>query len=273
MTDLSDPGAAFMAAADGGEAPPASPPADAAPPAEPAAPAASPPAAAEEGDKAGEDRGPVPWGEHKKATDEAARYRTQLRAYEEAFSAWNPDDAQVLLQAVSVAGRLAAEGRTAEAAGVYREIAKVLGPEAAEAVADAVDEQADDDGDDELVTKADMERVLAEREEQREYEAGVQREMRAIREAADELGFDAQSEEWAEVLALAATFHDGDVRAAASALKAREQAAIDRYLESKKETARKTPRVASGSNPAPASEAPKDIDDASDKLRAFLDSQ
>lgn len=274
---MSEAGAAFMAAGDapegdaGAEPPsaPAAPEAEAAPPGpkanEAAAPAATP-------DPEGEDKGPVPWGEHKKARDEAARYRTELRRYEESFGRWAPEDADVLLQAVGAVAELLAAGESDKAGQVFRAIADQFGEETANQVAQAGQQQADDD--DELLTRAEMMQLLAEREAASAYEMGVQQHMADLQRTAGELGYDPHSEEWAVVLSEAINLHDGDVRAAAEAIKNREQAAIDRYLAGKRSAADGIPSVVgNGAAPAAASDAPGKIDDASERLRAFLDTQ
>lgn len=273
---VSDAGAAFMAAEPGAEPEaPETPRTEPAPVPSPAPTAAPAPEAVDETvDGAVEDKGPVPYGEHKKAKDEAARYRTELRRYEDAFAGYHPDDAAVLLEASAGAARLLAEGKTGEASKMFRAIADAFGPAAAEEAKAGAVEAADAD---DLLSRADVEKMLAEREQASSQAAAVERIQQEISAKAPGLGFDLTTPEgqdgWAVVLTEALHLHDGDVDKAAAAVKAREQAAVDRYLAAKGQVADSTARTVSGTDPTPAGPAaPKSITEASAALRAHLDS-
>lgn len=292
MSDLQtfgDAGAAFLAAEGEGSASnstvePEAPASEAAPvtsaedagattpPEAPAAPPADepPPAAA------AEEKGPVPWGEHKKATEEAARYRTALRGFEEVFEQFgHPDDQALVREATAAAGRAVAKGDMATASEIFRQVSALF--EAVQQAAPGEREAPAGGNDDEFMTRAEFLELQREQREEQEYERGVQQHLSGIVGAGRELGYvpdgtDEQREQWARTLQAAINFHDGDVRAAHAELEEEKRRVIADYLAGKGQVAAEVPAVANGLAPTPAgAEPPADIGGATSQLKDFLD--
>lgn len=262
--DFAGASAAFAASTDE-PAPDAAPetpaggdtPADGAAVAAPAESQAPPPAPAEEA------RESVPWGEFHKVQQEAAKYRPQAQAHEQAFSGFHPDDVNTLLGVMQLLASDPPAGAKA-----LREVADVFGPE----VADAIDQAAtpDDDGDDDPdrpMTRREFEQLTAQQHEQQATAAEVQR----LHQWAQEKGL--SQDDYVEVLTIAASHTNNDVDAALGVFTGRRQKAVDDYLAAKQADAKNGVSVPDGQAPTPAGEAPKTFDDASKGLKAYLASQ
>ena len=283
MSDVSEAGAAFLAATEESAGSPGGlvAPTDEQEPGGGEEARTAPPAPDSANDTevttttAEEDRGPVPWGEHKKAKDEAQRYREQLRAYEEALPGVHPADAAALVKASLYAAQMQRAGKADEVQALLSEVAEAFGIEAAEAVAEEAGLTGDDPAE-QVLTKADLEKFYAEKAEEEQYERQVSTLQAELLAQGRELGYKPDGDEkeqarWARVLGLAVSLYDGDVAAAHEQLEADKQAAIDAYLASKKGDADVIPRTADGAAPAAASgEGPKDFDEARRALEASL---
>lgn len=161
-----------------------------------------------------------------KLRDEAAGRRTALKPYEDAFGGYEADDQKVwfdLAQLMKTDPAAAA----AEFIRLGEGVKSQLNPPTVEAQAET----------EQPLTRADLERLLGEREQQ----ATLQKETESILAKVTAAGFAAGTPEHREVLYLAAHETGGDLDAALKLQKDRERAVVDRYLTGK--SGQRTPQV------------------------------
>lgn len=250
---------------------PAGAPAPAATEAPPAAaPAAVPEAAAPETDLFDDEKVETFSRDYvKKLRDEAAKHRTDKQRYEQAFKGWEPDDQEVWLTTIALANQ-----NPDLAAAELSRIAALLkkDPDATpEQIAEAA---AGPDGkgtkiEPEVITKADLDRILAERE----TAAATERALTEIKTEAKELGYAEGTPDFITLMWLAQNETKGDLKEAHKKIEARNQAIIDGFVQSKAAAADQPANAAGGGLSVDGSTPIKSISDASNALRAALDAQ
>ncbi len=198
-----------------------------------------------------------------KLRGEAAKHRTALKPYEEAFGKWTPEDRDVLMDIVRTAADDPKKG-----AELMRQVADLLSPAEQKALQKEID--AAEDPADKPLTRGEMEKFLAEKETAKQQEAAVE----AVTAEVEKLGFPRGSEGHYRVLWLAKHKTNFDVEAAAKQIKDEKDAIISGYLKEKKgDAASHTGPGPSGGAPASEAQPIKTFGDASESARARIRAQ
>ena len=198
-----------------------------------------------------------------KLRKEAAAARVKAKEARAPFEGWSPDDAKVLGEVIQLA---AADPKVGAAK--MREIADLLDKGdvegAAEAAADASEAAAAH------LTPEDIDAKVREAVDakDREHQLNVKRD--EIIAKTKELGYEPGSADYFTVLHVAQFETNGDLEAAHAKIEERNQAIIDKFLDTKREEAAGTPRYARRSEHAVAemTEPPKDMKDARNRARS-----
>jgi hypothetical protein len=183
-----------------------------------------------------------------KLRDEAASHRTKAKNYEQAFDGWDESDQQVWLETVQLA-RLDPKAGADRLRQITDLLAGGATPEEAAAEVDAKAEG--DDEKPEFLTKAEVDKLLKERDDNAEVERRVQ----AIEAKAGALGYEKDSPSHTQLLVLARDVYKGDLDKAHEAIQAERQKVIDSYLAEKAKDA--DAHVPVGRGAAPASDVKK----------------
>lgn len=195
-----------------------------------------------------------------KLRQEAAGYRTKARQYD-TLESYDEADRKVWLQMAELYKSdpvAAAEYMEAIAKGVRGAAAPVT-PEP-------------QPGDDAPLTRADIQALLAERDNA----AAVAAQKAQIEHEATELGYKVGSRQYKYLIQTAMDDTSGDLKAAHEAIEAEYQARIDQFVGQKArevDGSPVAPAAAAGAPPSGETAAPKDFRSASRQLREFLDAQ
>ena len=251
--------AALGAVAAGATAPAAAPAADGASTPPSAAPAAGS-ADSSAGSEETFDRSYV-----EKLRDEAARYRTKAKEYEDNFDGWDPEDKALFL---SLSKDLLSSDKTAaaEAAKKLRSVSDRVAQELG-----AIEEELE-----RPLTKSEMESYLAEKDKERAGQEAINR----ILTESESLGYEKGTKAFADLIWTAQNVPEaqGQIAKAHEIISAQvatfEQAAIDKYLAGKQGQADAFPKTPSdGAAPGTTSEAPKSWKEAKAAVQAKLAAQ
>lgn len=156
---------------------------------------------------------------------EAAERRTAVRTYEDAFSAYTPEQRDGWL---ALASKLAADDPSsqAEAAQIMLEVAQgILGPGSITETPETPSGEPDL-GEKQFLTNEQLEAKLAERERQ----AAIDAEVKKVQEEVSELGYKEGTADYQDLMWRAVNQHGHDLKAAHEARQAERQAIIDAYL-------------------------------------------
>lgn len=194
---------------------------------------------------------------------ESAQYRTKAKDYEtyaKAFEPYGDEDRQVWQEAMRLFNEDPAQG-----ADYLERIAQAVKAgftqEQAEAIADSTDT-------DEPLTRADLDRIFAEKEAAAEKE----REIARIESEAKDLGYDPKSDEYTYLLTVASRLPSGSLQEAHKKIEASYQARIDAAFAKKAKEADESPAVPADAGYAPSSERPlRTWKDADAAFRARLE--
>lgn len=218
-------------------------------PAEPATPSDAPLPEAEEPAAPAEPEHPesVPWEDHVKLRHENENYRKTWQPIEKAFDGVHPEDREALLNLVSTY-----KEDPAQAAAIMRQYADALAANDGEAVLD------DAPGNDQPLTRADLDRALAAERQAFAKEQQKAAEAQAVQQYerdAVALGYNPQSEDPVEAsryvrLLSIASKNGGDLQAADKVLTGERQKIIDEYLAAKKAESGSTPVPQTGITPS-----------------------
>lgn len=200
---------------------------------------------------------------------ENAKRRTQLKAYEDTYSAWDPESVNVWNTAIKLSALDAKAG-----AEMLQDLAKALlgdgdteGAKEALDKADAITDGADDD--DRPLTKKEMQAFLAEREQAKSDEAAVT----AVQTEAKALGYESGTADYLDLLNRAKLNHNYDINAAHAAKQAEKQATIDAWVQERIASGDKWIKSPGGTGAAPGdpdSGGPKEFKSAKESLKARL---
>lgn len=205
-----------------------------------------------------------------KLRDEAAKHRTDKKKFEDAFTGWEGEDADVWLDVIKAAADPNSKGSAAE---TLRKIADLLAPgdpakPAAEAAAQAAEAAEGADAASKPLTQADIDRIFAEREAQAQQDAAL----KAIKDEAKELGYEERTADYAQLMFYANFETKGDLKAAHEKIQANRQAVIDEYVRTKAADANLPTGGTGGGFHVSDEKKPKTISEASDALLAMLKS-
>lgn len=206
----------------------------------------------------------------KETRQEAAKYRTDRNRFRDAFEGYDDDTVDAYLQAVraiqtdpaaaheAFSGLVAA---LAEAAGISAE-------EAEELVEDSL-------GDDELVKKSDLAKLLAEEQDKKEKEEAAAVARKEVDDHIASLGYRPNTADFNNLLFFATQEEEGSVtdklNAAHAQLQAQRQAIIDEFLASEAAKENSTPPQTDGASPSPVRPVISSIKDGAKGARAALD--
>jgi hypothetical protein len=194
----------------------------------------------------------------KKLRQEAASYRTKAKQYE-AFESYDEADRKIFVQMAELF-----KTDPVAAADYWESLAK--------GVREANAPAAPQPGDDAPLTKADVDRLFAERDSA----AAVQAEKVRIEHEATQLGYSVGSRQYKYLVQTARDETGGDLKAAHAAIEAEYQARIDQFVGGKAREADGSPVApAAGAGAPPSGEvtAPTSFKSATQQLRDFLDAQ
>lgn len=208
-----------------------------------------------------------------KLRDEAAKHRTAKQRYEEAFKGWEGEDADVWLDVIQAAADPNSRGSAADQ---LRQIADLLAPgaakDAANAAADAAEKAGGEDVDteDRPLTKAELDKIFAERE----AEAEKNRLLKEIEDEAKGLGYEKNTAGYAQLMFYANFNTKGDLQKAHELIEADRQKIIDDYIaEKSKDADLPGGNTNAGTFSVSEDKKPKSISDASNALREALAAQ
>lgn len=156
---------------------------------------------------------------------EAADRRTAVKTYEDAFSAYTPDQREGWL---ALASKLAADDpdSQAEAAQIMLEVAQsILGPGSITETIETPSGEPDL-GENQFLTAEQLEAKLAERERK----AAIDAEVVKVQQEVTELGYKEGTADYQDLMWRAVNQHGHDLKAAHEARQADRQAVIDAYL-------------------------------------------
>lgn len=192
-----------------------------------------------------------------KVRGQAAKFRTSLRPYEEAFEGYEAEDRDAIL---TLARELQENPDTAAR--------RML--EASRAIAgDRFDDWLNG-AEPEYLTPEALDARLAEREAAQRQEA----EVAAIQKEAIDLGYTADSPDHAKLFWIAANQTNGDLKAADAAIKAERQSIIDAYVAEIREKGQGFPTTPTQVTGAPSNQGenntPRTMREASDRFRERL---
>lgn len=216
----------------------------------PAGAAAEPPAADPFDDPANErfDRTYV-----ERLRREAADARVSGKPFKDAFDGYQQEEVEALLDLVTT---IRQDPRTAAAR--MAELVDVINQQ--------FQEEAPPGEEPEVVTRAEVERMLAEREQEKSISSAVQ----SIEQQASELGYKKGSRDYVTLLWTAQNETNYDLKAAHETIKADRQRVIDEYVSGKEKdadgSATRPPGGGAGSEPRKAG----DFKDARARLEARL---
>lgn len=194
-----------------------------------------------------------------KVRSESAKYRTRAKEleatakpYEEVFGKYDADDRAVWFQLAKT----------------YMDDPKAAAAHMRQIAEDILKGDEPDPEADTPLTKAEFEKRLNEREEERGRQAAV----KAIQSEAEGLGYTKDSRAYKTLLLTAREDTNGDLKAAHELLQSEKQAAVDEFIARKAKEAEESPVApgASGTAPSQAKEI-KSWDDADDAFDAMLD--
>lgn len=230
----------------------------------------------------------IPYRDAKKLRDDLARYKERYKPYEEHLGALDEQARQALLQdAPALAETLyALDPNDRQALLAFADVVKGGDPRQIAEVLDAwnqgfeqyrkpaqPEQPAVDLGEADLVTRADLERYMAEQEEQRAIAAAQDEILREVRE----LGYDPEATDPIErvrstTLIQLASELDGDIARAHQLIEAAEQQRIDSYLAAKTKDASRTAAAPVGASPSTARAAEElSSDERSEAAMQMLD--
>lgn len=194
----------------------------------------------------------------KELRDEAAKYRTQYAPFRDTFEGFGEEDVQAFLS-------LAADLRDNPEAAARRMF------EASRALAgDDFEKWITGNTEPAPLTREDLERELAEREQQRELERMVEQ----VHKDVEGLGYKRGTYEFNEVLYRANNEHGGDLKAAHEAMQAYRQRLADEFLAEKAKKNSAFPAAAGGGSAPQGQEPPAEGKDsfavARDRMEAML---
>lgn len=182
---------------------------------------------------------------------ENAKRRTQLKAYEDTYSSWDPESVNVWNTAIKLSALDAKAG-----AEMLQDLAKALlgegDAEGAAAALDKADAITDADDDDRPLTKKEMQAFLAEREQAKNDEAAVT----AVQVEAKALGYESGTADYLDLLNRAKLNHNYDINAAHAAKQAEKQATIDAWVAERVASGDKWIKSPGGAGAAPNEERP-----------------
>lgn len=186
---------------------------------------------------------------------ESAKYRTKAKTFEEAFSGYDDDSREAFL---SLAKDLLEAPE--DAAKRMLEVSRNL-------LGDQFDTFLAEDPTDKPLTAADVDRIMAEREQKAQADAAV----KAVEQEARDLGYTDGSPDIAELFWHAHNETGGDLKAAHEKVQARKQAIIDEYLAQKQADGSAFPvPTTAGVGADQGADAPKDFADAKARTLAML---
>lgn len=167
-----------------------------------------------------------------KIRDEAARYRTQLRETEQGFTPFKTafdgvrdDDREVFLNLISTYKQ-----DPAQAAELFRQIADGLSPAQQAEVAEQV---AEAKADGESLTPERVQQMIAEAIQNDRAALQQQQSVEAIHSQVRAAGFEPDSLEGMSIMWLAVNKTNGDMGAAITEWRNRDQSVIDQYVQGK----------------------------------------
>lgn len=190
-----------------------------------------------------------------KLRKEAGDRRTAVKPFEEAFDGYDQEEVDVLLGLVRT---LSSDPKTAAA-----QMAAIV-----ENINEAYKEEADANGDQAPppVTAKDVEKMLADRDQQAKLDAVTAE----IESTAKELGYEQGTEDYIQLLWLANNKTDFDLREAHKLIEGKRQAVIDKYLEDKQAEADGSLRRGPDGSPAGDAKPVTDFTGARAQLEARL---
>ena len=193
---------------------------------------------------------------------ESAQYRTRAKEYEDYakhFEPYGEEDRAVWQEAMRLFNEDPQQG-----ADYLERIAQAVKAGFTQEQAEAIASE----GSDEPLTKADLDRIFAEREAEAEKAAEVAR----IESEAKELGYDPKSDEYTYLLTVASRLPSGSLKDAHAKIEAAYQARIDAFIAKKAQEADESPAPPSDGGYAPSGERPlKTWADADAAFRARLE--
>lgn len=194
---------------------------------------------------------------------ENATYRTRAKEYEDYakhFEPYGEEDRAVWTEAMRLFNEDPQQG-----ADYLERIAQAVKAGFTQEQAEAIAA----DGSDEPLTRADLDRIFAEREAKAAEDAAIAR----IEKQAVELGYDPASEEYAYLLHVASRLPDGDLNKAHAKIQAAEEARFEARLAKMQAEAEDSPVAPSaGAGAAPSGERQlKTWADADAAFRARLE--
>lgn len=230
---------------------------DTPPPGDPSKPA-SPAPAAEPGSEGWLDQqSPEVQKAVKDLRNENKNYRQRARAYEDVFEGLDPDDRQWFLDLVR--DIQTAPGTAAQRA---QQLVDVLA---------GTVEQPEPTGDDAPITRAEMNKILADFAKNQAETAQQQQQLNNVYSEAEKLGYKQNTRAMVELLWVAANECDDDIGAAHKKLQDERQAVIDEAFAKKRTDAENSPRVVTRSGSSPGGDKPiTSIKEGSAALREAL---
>jgi hypothetical protein len=220
----------------------------------------------------------------KETRAEAARYRSERNTYKDAFEGFEPEDVELYLGAVKNIRENPTEAH-AQFSGLVEALAAAQGittAEAQEIVYDQIGDDAEDDSD-ELVTKSELVKFLAQKEMDKQAEAETNAQAEAtevarkeIDDTIEELGYKPDTTDYNNLLYFATKETEGSttdkLKAADTRVQAEKQAVIDNFLAAQAAQEDLTPPQSDGAAPTPAGpETAKSINAGAKNARAALD--
>jgi hypothetical protein len=210
--------------------------------------------------------------------EEAGKYRTERNQFRDAFEGFDDEQVTNWLTAIKA---ISDDPKTAHEAfsGLVTSLAEVLGTteeEAQEIVDEAVQADAEG-GDDEVLTRADLERILAEKEASDVKAREDAEALEALNRDIESLGYKTSSEDvdeqldYLNLLHLAAEKTEGDLAAASEIVRGRDQRVIDRYLAEQEKLVTGNPPQVDGAAPVQGREKVKSIKEAAKLAKSRLD--
>jgi hypothetical protein len=195
--------------------------------------------------------------------EEAGKYRTERNQFRDAFEGFDDEQVTNWLTAIKA---ISDDPKTAHEAfsGLVTSLAEVLGTteeEAQEIVDEAVQADAEG-GDDEVLTRADLERILAEKEASDVKAREDAEALEALNRDIESLGYKTSSEDVDEQL---------DLAAASEIVRGRDQRVIDRYLAEQEKLVTGNPPQVDGAAPVQGREKVKSIKEAAKLAKSRLD--